>query len=183
MHIKTLCLGALSLEEGSGYDIKKLFEATFSHFQRASYGSIYPALKSLQEEGMVECHIEPGHKHPDRKLFTLTQQGHEALLQALNKAPATELIRSDFLVLMFFAHLLPTAVLQEKLLQIEAHYRHELDYLLSIRKRSRMTAGMHYGIEQGISVYQAKLKHLVQHRDELLASHHEIPEYLTDTAS
>ena len=180
MHVKTLCLGALSLADSTGYDIKKLFESAFSHFQNASFGSIYPSLRKLEDEGAVTCHVEPGDRHPDRKRFSITQQGLQALVDDLSHTPATELVRSDFLVMLFFAHLLPTDVVQQKLDEIEAHYRMELDYLQSIRSDARMTAGMRYGVEQGIAVYQAKLKHLGKHRDALLASHHLPPSATQD---
>ena len=99
MHVKTLCLGALSLADSTGYDIKKLFESAFSHFQNASFGSIYPSLRKLQDEGAVTCHVEPGDKHPDRKRFRITRQGLQALVDELSHTPATDLVRSDFLVM------------------------------------------------------------------------------------
>lgn len=174
MHVKTLCLGALSFQEGTGYDIKKLFESAFSHFQNASYGSIYPSLKKLQEEGMVTCHIEPGDKHPDRKLFRITETGTQHLLQTLTQTPPTELVRSDFLVQIFFAHLLPTPVLQQKLDEMEQAYQDELKYLESIQDDPCMTAGMRYAVLQGIRVYQAKLAHLRSERSTLLSQHQHI---------
>ncbi len=175
MHVKTLCLGALSLGDSTGYDIKKLFEAAFSHFHSASYGSIYPSLKKLQAEGAVTCHIEPGDRHPDRKRFRITEQGMQTLVTELVDTPASELVRSDFLVMLFFAHLLPTHVLQHKLDQIERYYRRELEYLESIHDDQGMSAGMRFGINQGIAVYQAKLRHLAGQREKLLAEHHRPP--------
>ena len=180
MHVKTLCLGALSLADSTGYDIKKLFESAFSHFQNASYGSIYPSLKKLEQQGAVTCTIEPGEKHPDRKRFHITDQGIASLVTELTETPATELVRSDFLVMMFFAHLLPTEVLQQKLEEVEAHHRRELLYLESIRDDDYLTAGMRYGIEQGISVYRAKLRHLAKHREQLLAEHLQPPAALKE---
>ena len=147
MSVKTLCLGALSLQDGTGYDIKKLFEAAFSHFHSASYGSIYPALKQLEDGSLVDCRVEPGEKHPDRKLFSLTEAGRETLLEELTAMPASEQIRSNFLVLLFFAHLLPTEVLRDKLDQIEAYYVDELSYLESIADCPTHTAGIRYTIE------------------------------------
>ena len=176
MHTKHLCLGALSLQDGTGYDIKKLFESAFSHFQNASYGSIYPSLKKLEEDGSVNCHIEPGDKHPDRKLFRITEQGKKRFIEELVNAPASEVIRSDFLVLMFFAHLLPTAVLEKKLEEIGEHYRQELNYLESIKDNCGMSAGMRYGVDQGIAVYKTKIKHLEQRSDHLLHNHQTPPQ-------
>ncbi|MEN8176388.1 MAG: PadR family transcriptional regulator, partial [Pseudomonadota bacterium] len=81
MHIKTLCLGALCFGDATGYDIKKLFEAAFNHFHTASFGSIYPALSQLQDAGLVTHSVEPGDKHPDRKLFRVTDEGRDAFLK------------------------------------------------------------------------------------------------------
>lgn len=163
------------MADSTGYDIKKLFEAAFSHFQNASYGSIYPSLRKLEQEGSVTCQREPGEKHPDRKRFSLTAKGRAQFVRDLTSTPAKELVRSDFLVQLFFAHMLPTEVLRTKLEEIEQHYRQELAYLQSIRDDPYLSAGMRYGIEQGIAVYRAKLRHLTKHRDELLARHSDSP--------
>ncbi len=175
MSVKTLCLGALSLRDGTGYDIKKLFESAFSHFHSASYGSIYPALKQLQADGLLDCRLEPGAKHPDRKLFSLTGEGRKALVDELTAMPAGEQLRSDFLLLMFFAHLLPTEVLRDKLAQMEAYYEDELSYLKSIADCAEHSAGIAFTIEQGIQVYTAKLGLLRDRREQLLKDHREIP--------
>ena len=56
MDVRTLCLGILSLGDATGYEIKKLVaEGSFSFFSEASYGSIYPALTKLTDEGLVSC--------------------------------------------------------------------------------------------------------------------------------
>jgi DNA-binding PadR family transcriptional regulator len=175
LHTKTLCLGALTFQEGTGYDIKKLFETAFSHFQSAGYGSIYPALRQLEQEGLVSCRVEPGEKHPDRKLFRITAAGQAAFARELAATPAQEQLRSDFLALLFFAHLLPTEVLAGKLDQIEARYLAELTYLESLREAGGHTAGIAYTIEQGIRVYRSKLELLRERREPLLASHRQIP--------
>ena len=48
MNVRTLCLGILSLQEASGYEIKKDVEdGVFCHLIDASFGSIYPALTQL----------------------------------------------------------------------------------------------------------------------------------------
>ncbi len=175
MNVKDLCLGTLCLQPGTGYDIKKLFEAAFSHFHSASYGSIYPALKQLQEGELVTCRVEPGEKHPDRKLFEITEQGREAFVQTLIDASPAEHVRSEFMVLMFFAHLLPTEALAEKLDEVERTYEQKLAYLKEIDGNCRYPAGMRYTISHGRAVTQAKLDLLREQREELLATHQQLP--------
>ena len=180
MSVKTLCLGALSLQDGTGYDIKKLFETAFSHFHSASYGSIYPALKQLETDGLVDCRVQPGERHPDRKLFSLTDSGRETLLSELTAMPASEQVRSNFLVLLFFAHLLPTNVLRAKLDEIERQFQDELDYLESLTDCRTHTAGIGYTIEQGIRVYRTKLELLRERCDQLLKDHRVTPKEWSD---
>jgi DNA-binding PadR family transcriptional regulator len=176
MRVKTLCLGALCLGDATGYDIKKLFEAAFDHFHGASFGSIYPSLQQLEQEGLVSHSIEAGDKHPDRKLFHVTDAGRAAFASELAGTRATEQLRSEFLVLMFFAHLLPGEVLRQKLDEMQSHYRGMLDYLDSIAACNGHTAGMEFTIGMGRAVLRTKLDYLLSQREALLAAHRQPPQ-------
>jgi len=86
MDSKTLCLGALILGDASGYEIKKLFEeGPFSYFHQTSFGSIYPALGNLMEEGLVTCDERAQDGRPDKKVYSLTEAGRAAFIHALGK--------------------------------------------------------------------------------------------------
>lgn len=168
MNVKTLCLGALCLHEGTGYDLKRLFEDTFSHFHSASYGSIYPALSQLLDEGLATVRVEPGEKHPDRKLYSVSEVGRRAFLKALTQTPPTEKVRSEFLVLLFFAHLLPVERLQEVLDEVEQTIRGELEHLDSITEDGAPTPGIQFTIDYGRHIMRAKLEFLLTRREQLL---------------
>ncbi len=109
MNIRSLCLAILSMGDTSGYEINKLFQGPFSHIYEASFGSIYPALGKLTEDRLVTCTALAQEKKPDKKVYSLTQAGRAALLDDLALMPGVDRVRSDFLVVMMFAHLLPTA--------------------------------------------------------------------------
>lgn len=183
MDVRTLCLGALCITDATGYDIKKMFESAFNHFQHASYGSIYPALRQLEESGLVSSHEEPGTKHPARKVFSVTDEGHQSFIEALVSTPPAEQLRSDFLVLLFFAHLLPTEVLAHKLAEAEAAYQENLSYLESIAGKCEHTAGVQFTIDLGIRTLRGKLAFLRERRDHLLANHKLIPMQWEDRGS
>ncbi len=171
MNVKTLCLGSLCLTDATGYDIKKLFEDAFSHFHSASYGSIYPSLNQLQADGLISMRVEPGDRHPDRKIYSITTTGREAFMAELVRTEPTEQMRSEFLVLMFFAHLLPTERLQVLLDKVTANYREELAYLESVRDEACNTAGIRFTIDIGIANLRASLQVLDSGREQLLAQH------------
>ncbi|MBT8107544.1 MAG: PadR family transcriptional regulator [Gammaproteobacteria bacterium] len=107
MDVKTVCLGMLTDGPASGYDLKKQFESTFAHFFAAGYGSIYPALSSLAEQGLVSCEEIPQEGKPDRKVYEITADGRAFLLEALQNPRPCHKVRSEFLATMCFAHLMP----------------------------------------------------------------------------
>ena len=93
--------------DASGYEIKKLLEGPFCHIYEASFGSIYPALYELLDEGLVTCEAYSQKKRPDKKVYRLNGSGHVALLADLKELPGPDVIRSDFFVMMLCAHSLP----------------------------------------------------------------------------
>lgn len=106
MDVKTVCLGMLTDGDASGYDMKKCFESSFGHFFPAGYGSIYPALSTLARNGHVEFELVPQEGKPDRKVYSITDKGREALLDGLNNPNPSHKIRSEFLATLWFAHLM-----------------------------------------------------------------------------
>jgi PadR family transcriptional regulator AphA len=107
MDVKTICLGVLSLGDATGYEIRKTFEdGPFSHFFDASYGSIYPALGKLLADGLVSLSKAEPSGRSDKKVYSLTDAGHAALRAALSEPPGRDRIRSEYLVHLFFAHLM-----------------------------------------------------------------------------
>lgn len=107
MNIRTLCLGILSFQEASGYEIKKEIEdGMFSHFIDASYGSIYPALTLLNAEGLVTLRAEEQTGRPDKKVYAITDVGHAALAKSLAVVPARDKYKSEFLFEMLMQHYL-----------------------------------------------------------------------------
>jgi len=106
MDIKTILLGALFDNRLSGYDLKKLFSLSFTFFSGISYGSIYPALKKLEQEGLITMKLEIQESAPNRKVYTITEKGKKAFLDSLRSPFYIERYKDALLMRMFFfAHL------------------------------------------------------------------------------
>ena len=104
MNIRTLCLGILSFGDATGYEIKKMAEeGLFSHFIEASFGSIYPALTKMTEEGLLSCRAEAQEGKPDKKVYSITAEGQDALRQALTVFPRKDKFKSEFLFIMLLS--------------------------------------------------------------------------------
>ncbi|MGD8379245.1 MAG: PadR family transcriptional regulator [Gammaproteobacteria bacterium] len=171
MDVKTLCLGVLTFGDATGYDIKKYFECTFSHFFVAGYGSIYPALAELSDQGLVTCRTETREHRPDRKIYHLTPAGQRAFAEALRHTPPRHKVRSEFMVLMYFAHLLPPerldAVIDERLGELNHSiaairaYLEEADAGDECDERGRFCAGFGLAMATAARDYIRRYRHKV----------------------
>lgn len=129
MNVKELCLGALTFGDASGYDLKKFFEQTFNHFCVAGFGSIYPALAELTTAGLVTCTDEHQEGKPDRRVYSLTQSGRDAFVKTLEITEPQHKVKSDFLLILYFAHLLTPERLNQVLDERIAQLDHQLELI------------------------------------------------------
>lgn len=101
-----MLLGFLLRGSKTGYELRKVFALSFSFFSGLSYGSIYPALKRMEQEGLITMQLEIQDGSPNRKVYTITDSGRETFFQALKEPLHFEKQRNGFLTrLFFFAHL------------------------------------------------------------------------------
>lgn len=106
MDVQTVILGFLMQHEMSGYDLKQVISISFSFFSKISYGSIYPALKKLNQHRMVSMRLMDRENGPTRKVYAITPAGRDFFLEALTTPIAYDSGRKTFLPrLFFFAHL------------------------------------------------------------------------------
>ena len=95
-------LGMLSIAPMSGYDIKKRVERSVSNFWTESYGQIYPILKNLVAEKLVNKTVEKGEGKPDRHVYALTERGREELQRWLAEDVLPKAERNELLLKLFF---------------------------------------------------------------------------------
>ncbi len=166
MDVRTICMGILCRGEATGYEIKKVFEEDgFQHFVEASFGSIYPALNRLTEEGLVEVREEAQAKRPDRKVYSITPAGRGAFLAALMRPLPEDRHRSPFVFAMLFSHLLPqtrvTGLIDTYMAQCEAKLRQLAEKGAAASESERFVVGM------GQAIYRAMLEFLRGHRAQI----------------
>ncbi|MGB6068067.1 MAG: PadR family transcriptional regulator [Desulfomonilaceae bacterium] len=108
MNVQSILLGFLMKYSMTGYDLKKAFSISFSFFSGLSYGSIYPALKKMEEQGLISKQLEIQDGAPNRKVYTITGAGKKAFLDALKSPFVPEKPKNSFAMkLFFFAYLSP----------------------------------------------------------------------------
>ena len=168
MDVKTLCLGVLSLGDTTGYEIRKMFEdGPFGHFYDASYGSIYPALGKLLGEGFVEVSEEEQEGKPAKKVYSLTDAGRARLKEALAEPPGRDRIRSEYLVRLFFAHLMEPQDACRVYDEYLASFEHLATCACEVDPEG-MPPGRRVVRGFGLHLYEAMAEYMRQHRDEFM---------------
>ena len=169
MDVRTLCLAVLYQGEASGYEIKKAFqEGAFSHFQDASFGSIYPALGRLSSEGLVECTQMAQEKRPDKKVYKLTQSGEDSLITSLLTPPTPDKFTSDFFFVLYFAELLPLPQVI-KLVDQRISFYQEIIERMTTCDPTALPTGRRLCHGLGLTVYQNSLAYLEENKERFIA--------------
>ena len=123
--VTPVVLGLLAHGPRSGYDIKTVVDRSTRFFWAASYGQIYPELRRLERDGLVEGEQAPRGGR-DRRVYKLTRAGREALVEWLLGDTVTIELRDESLLRLFFADALPH---EQALLLLEGRKRGHEEYL------------------------------------------------------
>ncbi len=99
--LEYIILGFLMGMDMSGYDIKQCFSLSMANFYDASFGSIYPALKRLEESGAITAResVEAG-KY--KKVYAITETGRKAFQGWIERPITSNRGGHDHLVKLFF---------------------------------------------------------------------------------
>ncbi len=113
----------------SGYDIKRLFDHTLSAMWGAAQSQIYKELRRMKELGWVEMEREEQEARPDRKIYSITDQGYEALRKWQAQPPEVFQLRDELLLKVLFGSFATPADLAQNLrASIAAHEMRLLAY-------------------------------------------------------
>jgi len=109
-----ILLGLICAAPSSGYDLKRIFAATPMGLYQPSSGTLYPALRRLEQKGLVKAQApsgQGGQSARHRRVYEPTQTGRAAHLNWLRTPVEPATVSHDLgLHLMRFVmmeHLLP----------------------------------------------------------------------------
>jgi DNA-binding PadR family transcriptional regulator len=130
-------LGMLALGKQTGYDIKQFVDKSTRHFWAASYGQIYPELRRLEAQGLVNGRPEPSGGRA-RMVFELTSDGEAALGSWLQSD--TELLfelRDEGMLKLFFSDAASPQRRPEHIRAMRARHAQKLAQLRAIEPAAR----------------------------------------------
>lgn len=98
MALRDAVLAALLDGEASGYDLAKGFDASVANFWMATPQQLYRELDRMASEGLIAARLVEQDRRPNKRLYSLTEQGRRALREFTEAPPKPGAIREDLLV-------------------------------------------------------------------------------------
>lgn len=101
--IDMVILGLLSHENLTGYDIKKRIDGSIRFFWKGSFGSIYPALASLEESNLIRKEqSDEKASGRERIVYSITDEGRTCLMEWLRDSRTVNDMKYEMLLKIFF---------------------------------------------------------------------------------
>ena len=100
--IDLVILGLLTHEDLAGYDIKKRIDGGIRFFWKGSFGSIYPALNAMEQEGLVRKRAADDSGNREKILYHITGRGTETLKAWLKEEQAANDLKYETLLKLYF---------------------------------------------------------------------------------
>lgn len=129
MSLDYAILGFLYEKPMSGYELKKTFDTSVQHFWPADQSQIYKTLANLNKAGWVDLRIETHDDRPNSKVYSITDEGKNALREWMGKALPPIEPRMPWLIQLFFAGTLPDEAVLDLLRQFEDNLHEQYDFL------------------------------------------------------
>lgn len=159
VNVRYLILGLLTRQPMSGYDIKRFLKSLSWLVDSPSFGSLYPALHALLEDGSVTVEVVPRHDKPPRKIYSITEAGRQVLQEWIGQPVASGASLKAFLMRLILANNLShadlIAHLQRRRVQVATH-QHNLKQTADAMDESA-DLGERLAPDYGLAVAAAEL--------------------------
>jgi DNA-binding PadR family transcriptional regulator len=158
-------LGLIASEPRSGYGLKKLFNASPASVYQPSPGALYPALRRLEDRGLLRAEKKVSSGRRAQRLYHVTEAGRAVHLDWLRQPVVPDTVVSDLgLHLMRFA-LMETNLPREAVLAFLADLADALEGFVSgveqfVASGTGQSLPRHavLALEHGIVMHRASLE-------------------------
>ncbi|WP_439032569.1 PadR family transcriptional regulator [Gordonia terrae] len=95
MALEHAILVSLAERPGTGYEIGQQFDRTIGYFWSATHQQIYRTLKKLLDDDLVSVESISQDGRPDKKVYTISDAGRDALAEWAMTPTPVQPLRSD----------------------------------------------------------------------------------------
>ncbi len=132
--LEFIALGMVLETELTGYDIKKTIENGIGVFYKASFGSLYPALKRLTEKGFLTT-SETTQGSRQKIFYRTTAEGQRQFYDWLSSPMDLFEGTNTHLAKVYFFDKLPSEIRERQLIEYEINNRNYLKRLEDLEKQ------------------------------------------------
>ena len=136
-------LGMLSADPMTGYALRQRIAHTVGHFWQESYGQLYPTLRRLAAERLIEARAARGGPGRAGATYQVTARGRDALAAWLARPPAVEPVRNELLLKVFFGGAVAPEVTMRNLEAVAARLRAQRQELQAVADVFEAEVGGH----------------------------------------
>jgi DNA-binding PadR family transcriptional regulator len=159
-------LGLIHMQPQTGYDLRKIFATTPMGHYSSSPGAIYPALKRLEQEGLIQGEVADGDSLRPKRVYSATPLGVEILREWVSRPVVKDdLLHNDDALMLRFA-LMGSVVTDEvtyrflhQMAQVLDQYIPELEQILDAIPQEGPPHGR-LALSSGIEAYKARRRWL-----------------------
>ncbi|WP_405082816.1 helix-turn-helix transcriptional regulator [Paenibacillus chitinolyticus] len=134
MNIEQVILGFIYGEAMTGYELKKRFDESVAHFFGATFSGIYPALRRMEREALIEKEVVVQEGKPSKNIVRITEKGRQSFADYLKSPLSPGVQKSDMLVRYFFGRYAAADQIQGWLLEERTRLAHTREGLLHMRQ-------------------------------------------------
>jgi len=159
--LKFALLGLLAKESRHGYDLKRAFERMLGGTWPINIGQIYTTLTRLERDGFVTAETVAQSNVPDRKVYTLTAAGHDALTDWLGEPAEDTVVLKDEMYVKILVHSeVEHGNATELIWRQRQHHLQVLSELQELRDRPQLEAATRLVLEGAMLHVEADLQWL-----------------------
>jgi len=119
----------------SGYDLAKEFNSSIGFYWKTTHQQIYRELAKLETDKMVTSELVKQKDRPDKKIYTVTSEGRQHLIDWIALPSNPTPIKEDMLIKMYVGYLVPANILLEELEGLKKIHEERLKLFRDYEKR------------------------------------------------
>ncbi len=139
MSLRYALLALLARESLTGYDLTKRFDSTIGFFWSARHSQIYPELAKLTGDGLVTFELVPQNGKPDKKVYTITSDGHHALQDWVSQDTERRSVKDPLLMRIWTVGLIDPKIALRHLKEADEAYTRRGEFLKQMTEEAQRT--------------------------------------------
>ncbi len=129
--LKYVLLAGIHDEPRSGYELTKWLQIVGQHCWAVEHSSVYPALRELEEDGLIASERSPGTRGPERSIYSMTAAGLEKLTAWVAGDSPRPVIKDEQTLRVLCFDLLPRKTALRQIREVRASHQAQLEFFLA----------------------------------------------------